>query len=91
MASYGEASGDPEPIAPRRLGQLGSIFLTHPSLPDYTATRADLLACAGDLIEVVRRGIVRVPVTRTFPLAEAAQAHAHLEGRHSTGAIVLLV
>ena len=49
LASYGEASGDPEPVPPRRLGQLGSIYLTHPSLPDYTATRAELLTTANDL------------------------------------------
>ena len=91
LASFGEASGDPEPLAPRRLGQLGSLFLTHPSLPDYTATRAELVACAGDLFDVVRRGVVRITVNKSYPLAEAAQAHADLEGRTTSGSIVLVV
>ncbi len=90
LASYGEASGDPEPLPPRRLGQLGSLFVTHPSLGDYTATRAELLATANDLFDVVRAGKVRVDITRTYPLAEAARAHADMEGRRTTGSILLL-
>ena len=90
LASYGEASGDPDPLPPRRLGQLGSLFLTHPSLGNYTATREDLLATAGDLLEVVRTGKVRIDITRTYPLAEAARAHDDMESRRTTGSIVLL-
>ena len=91
MASFGEASGDPEPIAPRRLGQLGSIFLTHPSLPDYTATRADLLKCANDLFAQVASGLVRISVHARLALREAPAAHALLESRGTSGSIVLTV
>jgi NADPH2:quinone reductase len=91
LASFGEASGDPEPIPPRRLGQLGSIYLTHPSLPDYTATRADLLKTANDLFAMVQNGTIRIDISKTYPLHDAARAHADLEARRTTGSIVLVV
>jgi NADPH2:quinone reductase len=91
LASFGEASGDPAPIPPRRLGQLGSIYLTHPSLPDYTATRADLLKTANDLFAMVQNGAIRIDISKTYPLHDAAQAHADLEARRTTGSIVLVV
>jgi NADPH2:quinone reductase len=90
LASYGEASGDPEPVPPRSLGAAGSIFLTHPRLGDYTATREDLLTTCNDLFAMVSSGKVRIAIDRTYPLAEAAQAHADLEARNTTGAIVLI-
>ena len=90
LASFGEASGDPEPIAPRRLGQLGSIYLTHPSLPNYTASRADLLDTAGDLFAMVAAGHLHIDITRTYPLGEAARAHTDLESRATTGSIILV-
>jgi NADPH2:quinone reductase len=90
LASYGEASGDPEPVPPRRLGHLGSIFLTHPSLPDYTASRAELLKTADDLFAMVRSGKVKIEISHTYALREAPQAHADLEARKTTGSIVLV-
>ena len=90
LASYGEASGDPEPVPPRRLGQLGSIFLTHPSLPDYTATRADLLRTANDLFAMVMSGKVKIEISHAYALRDAPQAHADLEARKTTGSIVLI-
>lgn len=90
LASYGEASGDPEPVPPRRLGLLGSIFLTHPSLGDYTATRAELLATANDLFAMVSSGKVRIEISHTYALREAAQAHRDLETRKTTGSIVMV-
>jgi NADPH2:quinone reductase len=91
LASFGEASGDPDPVAPRRLGQMGSIYLTHPSLPDYTMTREELLATASDLFTMVQSGRIRVDISATYPLREAARAHADLEARRTTGSIVLVV
>jgi NADPH2:quinone reductase len=91
LASFGEASGDPAPVPPRRLGQLGSIYLTHPSLPDYTATRADLLRTANDLFAMVQNGAIKIDISRTYPLQDAAQAHADLEARRTTGSVVLVV
>ena len=90
LASYGEASGDPDPVPPRQLGQLGSIFLTHPSLPDYTATRAELLATANDLFAMVRGGKVKIAISHAYALRDAAQAHRDLEARQTTGSIVLI-
>src|SRR5262245_1844414 len=91
LASFGEASGDPDPVPPRRLGQLGSLYVTHPSLGDYTATRAALLETANDLFNMVTSGKVRIDISKTYPLAEAPRAHADLEARQTTGSIVLVV
>jgi NADPH2:quinone reductase len=91
LASFGEASGDPGPVAPRRLGALGSVYLTHPSLGDYTATRAELLATAGELFDMVAGGRIRIEISAEYPFAEAARAHADMEARRTTGSIVLMV
>ena len=91
LASFGEASGDPDPVAPRRLGQMGSIYLTHPSLPDYTTTREELLASASDLFAMVQSGRIRIDIRTTYPLRDAARAHADLEARRTTGSIILVV
>ena len=90
LVSFGEASGDPEPVPPRRLGHLGSLFLTHPSLPDYTATRADLLRTANGLFAMVMSGKVTIEISQTYALRDAPQAHADLEARKTTGSIVLI-
>ncbi len=91
LASFGEASGDPELIAPRALGTLGSVYVTHPSLGDYTATRAELLATANHLFDMVASGRIRIAISAAYPLAEAARAHADLAARRTTGSIVLIV
>jgi NADPH:quinone reductase len=91
MASFGEASGDPDPMPPRRLGHLGSIYLTHPSVSNYTVTRADLMASANDLVDMVLSGKVRIEISRSYPLRDAPRAHADIEGRRTTGSIVLEV
>ena len=91
LASFGEASGDPAPIAPRRLGTLGSIYVTHPSLGDYTETRAALLATANHLFDMVASGRIAIEISAAYPLAAAAQAHADMEARRTTGSIVLTV
>jgi NADPH2:quinone reductase len=90
LASYGEASGEPDPLPPPRLGQLGSIYLTHPSLPDYTATREALLACAGELFDMVGSGKIKIQINQTYALADAPRAHREVEARRTTGSTVLL-
>ena len=90
MVSYGNASG---PVAPFDLGILGakgSLYLTRPTLPTYTAKRADLEAVAADLFSVVGSGAVKIQVNQTFPLADAAKAHIALESRQTTGSTVLI-
>jgi NADPH:quinone reductase len=91
MASFGEASGDPDPMPPRRLGALGSIYLTHPSVSNYTVTRAELLTTANDLFAMVASGKIRIEISKVYPLQDAPQAHADMEARKTTGSIVLVV
>ncbi len=90
LASFGEASGDPEPVSVRELGHLGSLYVTHPSLIDYIATRAELLETAGDLFAMVGSGKIKIEVNHTYPLSEAAQAHRDMEARKTTGSVVLI-
>ena len=90
MVSFGNASGAVAPINVGILAQKGSLFLTRPTLVNYIAARADLEAAAESLFGVVRSGKVKIAVTARYPLAEAAQAHRDLEGRKTTGSIVLL-
>jgi len=91
MASFGEASGDPDPVPPRRLGALGSIYLTHPSVSNYTVTRAELLATANDLFAMVAGGKIKIEISKTYDLQDAPRAHADMEARKTTGSIVLVV
>ncbi len=91
MASFGEASGDPDPMPPRRLGALGSIYLTHPSVSNYTVTRAELLATANDLFAMVLSGKIKIAISKVYPLQAAPRAHADMEARQTTGSIVLVV
>jgi NADPH:quinone reductase len=90
MAQFGEASGDPPDISPRRLGPLGSIFLTHPSLPHYFRTRAEFLEGVEDLFDVVGSGRVKPTIGAEYPLAEAAQAQIDMASRKTTGSIILI-
>lgn len=68
----------------------GSLYATRPTLGTYVAKRADLLANAGELFDIVGKGIVKINVNHTYPLREAGQAHRDLEARKTTGSIVLL-
>ena len=90
MVSFGNASGPVPPIDIGMLGARGSLFLTRPSIAHYTAKRLDLERTAQDLFDVVLSGAVEIQVTQTFPLAEASKAHTALEGRKTTGSVVLL-
>ena len=90
MASYGHASGPPEPVDVVELGARGSLFLTRPAIMHYLAKREDLVRGAEELFEVLRQGAVRPVVSRVHPLSEAAEAHRALEARETTGATVLL-
>ncbi|HMP62645.1 MAG TPA: zinc-binding dehydrogenase, partial [Phenylobacterium sp.] len=78
------------PFAPARLSQMGSLFLTRPTLFDYVATTAELDACANALFSVIASGAVKIEIGQTFPLAKAAVAHQALEGRDTIGASLLL-
>jgi NADPH2:quinone reductase len=90
MVSYGNASGPPPPVSPIELTKRGSLFLTRPTLFSYIPTRELLAAAARELFAVVKSRKVRIRVGQTYPLIEAAQAHADLEGRRTTGSTVLI-
>jgi NADPH2:quinone reductase len=90
VVSFGNASGKPDPVDPLALGARGSVYLTRPVLADYTKTREELLDSARALFEVLGSGAVKVRIGQRYPLADAAQAHRALEGRHTTGSTLLL-
>ena len=90
MVSFGNASGPVPPVSPLALATRGSLYLTRPTLTAYTADRDELLASAAALFAVVRASAVRVTLSRRYALPEAAQAHRDLEGRRTTGSLVLL-
>jgi len=88
--SFGNASGAITNFDILQLSAKGSLYATRPTLGTYVAKRADLLANANDLFDVVGKGIVKINVNHTYPLKDAAQAHRDLEARKTTGSIVLL-
>lgn len=90
MVSYGNASGAVPPVNILELSRRGSLFITRPTLMTYVAARADLVAAARELFAVVKKGAVKIAISRTYPLREAAQAHRDLEARKTTGSIILL-
>ncbi|MET8652792.1 quinone oxidoreductase family protein [Nocardia aurea] len=90
LALFGAASGPVPPFDLQRLNPAGSLFVTRPTLAHYTRDRAELLWRAGDVLAAVADGSLHVRVGATYPLAEAQRAHRDLEGRRTTGSIVLL-
>ncbi|HYV84331.1 MAG TPA: quinone oxidoreductase [Patescibacteria group bacterium] len=90
LVGFGNASGAAAPVDPLLLSRKGSLYLTRPTLMDYTITREELLASAAALFDVVRKGAVKIAIGRTWPLAEAAAAHRALQARETTGCSLLL-
>ena len=90
MVSFGNASGPVPPVSPLELTRRGSLFLTRPTLHHYTAKASSLARAARELFEVVASGQVKVRIGRTYPLADAAQAHRDLEARKTTGSTLLI-
>jgi NADPH2:quinone reductase len=90
MVFFGNASGPVPPLNTGLLAQKGSLFVTRPTLMTYTASRADLEMTAKSLFDIVRSGKVKIEITARYKLADAAQAHRDLEGRKTTGSVILL-
>ena len=90
MASYGHASGPPDPVDVIELGARGSLFLTRPAIMHYLGTRDALERGGEELFEVLGQGAVQPAVNHVYPLAEAARAHRALEARETAGATVFL-
>jgi NADPH2:quinone reductase len=89
MASFGNASGAPAPIAPGILGPKGSIYLTRQTLFSHITTRESTQEMADDLFEAVTSGKVKIHIDQTYPLADIAQAHRDLEARKTTGCTII--
>ncbi|HSN92261.1 MAG TPA: quinone oxidoreductase [Anaeromyxobacteraceae bacterium] len=90
MVTYGNASGSVPPFDVGVLSRKGSLFLTRPTIFTYIARREDLLSGAAELFEMVLSGKVKIEIGGTWPLAQAAEAHRALQGRSTTGSLLLL-
>ena len=91
LISFGQSSGPVEPFPPTMLAQKGSLFLTRPTLFDYTVTARELQESASELISMILSGQLRVEVKQRFALSDAAEAHRALESRSTTGSTILTV
>ena len=91
MVTFGQSSGAIPPFDPLTLSQKGSLYMTRPTLAHYIATRDELLSRAKDLFEWIGRGELDVRIGAEFPLAQAGDAHRALEGRKTTGKVLLRV
>lgn len=90
LVSFGNASGPVPPVDLGILAQLGSLYVTRPTLATHTAQRADLESASKELFDLVLAGIVRIDVNQRYLLKDAAQAHKALESRETTGSTVLI-
>jgi NADPH2:quinone reductase len=91
LALFGQSSGPVPPFDPSVLNGKGSLFLTRPSLGHYLLSREELLWRAGDVLKWISDGQLKIHIFRTYPLADAAQAHRDLESRKTTGKLLLVV
>src|SRR5207247_6066646 len=91
MVSFGQSSGAIGPVDIGILAGKGSLFLTRPTLVNYTATREDLLTATKELCKVVQSGAVKIQINQTYALRDAAQAHRDLQDRKTTGSTAFTV
>jgi NADPH2:quinone reductase len=89
LVLYGQSSGPVPPFDPQILNTKGGLFLTRPSLGQYTATREELLWRANDVLGWAASGELKIRIGARFPLSEAAEAHRQLSGRRTTGKVLL--
>jgi len=90
MVLFGNASGPVPTFNLGLLAQKGSLYITRPTLATYIASRQDLEATSKDVFDIVRSGKVKVDITARYKLADAAKAHSDLEGRKTTGQMILV-
>jgi NADPH:quinone reductase len=90
LVSYGSSSGPVAPFSPAELVKRGSLYVTRPTLFDYTASRADLEAISRETFAAAKKKWIRVQIRQRYPLVEAAQAHRDLEARKTTGASIIV-
>jgi NADPH2:quinone reductase len=90
MVLFGQSGGKVPPLDPAILNTKGSLFLTRPSLAHYCATREELLWRAGDILQWMASGKLKLIIDRTYPLGQASQAHRDLESRATAGKVLLM-
>jgi len=90
LVLFGGASGAVPPFDLIKLSQKGSLFITRPTLAHYTATREELEWRAGDVLQMIARGDLKLSIHKAYPLASAGDAHRDLEGRKTTGKLLLI-
>jgi NADPH2:quinone reductase len=90
LVLYGQASGAVPPVDPQILNNKGSLFLTRPSIVHYTSSREAILERTSDLFRWIADDGLEVRIDRTFPLADAADAHRYIEGRKTKGKLLLI-
>ena len=90
MVLFGQSSGPVEPVEIRRLQQGGSLFLTRPTLVDYTSTEEELLWRGQEILDLVASGDLTVHIHERYPLTEAPAAHRALQTRQTTGKLLLI-
>ena len=90
LALFGQSSGPVPAFDPIALSQKGSLFMTRPSLPNYVATRDELAWRAGDVFDWIRSGTLRLRIDREVPLEHVGEAHRALEGRRTTGKVLII-
>src|SRR5690606_9495396 len=90
MVTFGNSSGPAPAFAPLELSKRGSLYLTRPTLFDYTRTRAALVKAAQELFDLIARGVIAAHIGQTFALRDAAEAHRALESRRTRGSTVLI-
>jgi NADPH2:quinone reductase len=91
MALFGQSSGPVPPFDPAILNGKGALYLTRPSLGHYLLTREELLWRAGDVLNWLASGRLKLRIDRVYPLTQAADAHRDLESRKTAGKLVLIV
>jgi NADPH2:quinone reductase len=89
LVLFGGASGAVPPLDLMQLTKHGSLFVTRPTLKDYTATREELEQRASEVLQMIVRGELKLRIHKKYPMAEAQQAHRDLEGRKTTGKLLL--
>jgi NADPH2:quinone reductase len=90
LVLFGASSGPVPPVDPQRLNAAGSLFLTRPKLADYTATPEELRWRSGEVFDAIAAGTLSIRIGGRYPLAEARRAHEDLQGRRTTGKLLLL-
>ena len=90
LVLYGMSSGPVPPVDPAKLSEKGSLYMARTTLAHFTATREELLARTSDLFSMIAAGKLKLRIAKTYPLAEAAQAHRDLEARKMAGKLLLI-